>query len=415
MPKSTLRFLRQPALPPNINPIILIEKYVVNFLLLTGAMLCAIWVKIEVAVSFGLSTADRTDPLVFAIFLAAVLSTFLLAWATFKLRMGESLISLASQFRLLMLAAILSSAVILVALPDLSRLQVVYFLVATALLGVMVIVLPGRLRASAYGQQPLKNNMQELIATRHLLLLWLRYRIEARYRQAVLGILWIVLLPVSTAAVIAFAFSQLMGRGLALGVPFASFLLSGIVLFSIFQSTVQRSQIAMVRSMTIIKQVYFPREIIVLLDAGEALVDFVFIFIAMMVINAVLYGNIPDLLYLLTIIPILIIVLLSLGLSFALSWITLAFRDMQPLVVVALQLLFYITVLFSPDRVEEEYAWLIALNPLSSVVAAFRDITLRHSVPSWGTLYFPVVMSLALLYLGYTYFKVNEDRLVDMA
>ena len=57
----------------------------------------------------------------------------------------------------------------------------------------------------------------------------------------------------------------------------------------------------------------------------------------------------------------------------------------------------------------------MALNPLASIVAAFRDILLYGRSPDWISLYLPGVLSIVFLYLGYIVFKVNEDRFVDMA
>ena len=55
------------------------------------------------------------------------------------------------------------------------------------------------------------------------------------------------------------------------------------------------------------------------------------------------------------------------------------------------------------------------LNPLTSLVIAFRDVVLYARMPDWGTLFLPGVFAVTFLYLGYVVFKVNEDRFVEMA
>ncbi len=264
-------------------------------------------------------------------------------------------------------------------------------------------------------QIPISQNLRELVNHRHLLFLWLKYRIEARYRQTFLGILWIALLPLSTALVLSFAFTQLLGAGNIMDVPFVAFILSGQVVFSIFQSIVIKSRSSILGSMGLIKQVYFPREILILLLVGEALVDFLFTFTATVVILTVFYDIPPNPYYILLPIPILIVAVLATGSALLVSWLSIMIYDMQQLIGILTQLLFFATVLYAPGRVSPEVSQIMALNPLASTMVAFRDIVLYGQVPDWRTLLMPCVLAICLLYLGYVIFKVNEDRFVDMA
>jgi len=222
-----------------------------------------------------------------------------------------------------------------------------------------------------------------------------------------------VLLPLATSAVLAFAFTQLLGRAGGFSVPLICFILSGQVIFDIFRSSVQKSLTTIMGNIGVIKQVYFPREIIIILNLGETMVDLFFTFIVLMAINA-LYGIYPNIYYIYLPIPIFLMFALSAGLAFIFSWVSLLIRDMKQLVGVLLQLLYFTVVLYSPERAASEYEFIMAANPLSAIVVAFRDIVLYARPPDLQELFVPIVLSVALLYYGYVFFKVNEDRFVDL-
>lgn len=389
----------------------------IHFLLLMGGMLCAIWLRLEVV--FGLELgADYQPwpPLMTVVLFFSALAGYGAAFILSRLPILQDGSSVQRQFRVLMLSAFIASAAILLFLTDVSQLQLVYFTGMTGLIGLAVILLPEHLQSVTAQRITPGNSLRELAAYNHLLVIWLTYRIEARYRQTLLGVLWIVLLPLSTALVLAFAFTQLLGVGQIMDVSFVAFLLSGQVIFSIFQSTVMNSHGSILGSIDLIKQIYFPRELMILLITGEALVDFFFMFVAVIGVNAVFYGIPPNIYYLLLPIPVLLMTVLGVGLALILGWVGLVVRDMQQLVAVVMQLLFFVTVLYSPYvGASPAVTRLMALNPFGSVVTAFRDILLYGRMPNWTELYFPGVLAVVLLYLGYVVFKVNEDRMVDMA
>ncbi|MBZ0296776.1 MAG: ABC transporter permease [Anaerolineae bacterium] len=384
-----------------------------NFAILVGGMLIAVWIRLRIAIGMPLGEDYRAQNPELYIILAV---SILLAYGFTLLFTPQSLIGrlLAPwrQFRILIMALLLSTLLVLVLLPDISQLQIIYYVIGVILVGGVVVVLPARMRATAYTRSTTLQDMREIYDKRFLVAIWLRYTIQSRYNQTILGILWIVLLPLSMSFVMAFAFTQLLGRTQNIGVPFVVFLLSGQIFFSVFSHVVMNSKSAILGTIGIIKQVYFPREVIIILIAGEALVDFTFTFVAFIVIS-LFFGVWPNIYYILLPIPLLLMLCLSLGVGFIVSWLSMIIRDMQQLIGVLMQLLFYVTVLFSSQSVDPRYEFLMSVNPVSALVEAFRDITLYGRVPDPVRLYLPTVISLVVLYFGYVLFKVNEDRFVD--
>lgn len=261
-------------------------------------------------------------------------------------------------------------------------------------------------------QISIRRDLAELLANRHLVTTWLRYRIAARYTQTVLGILWIVLLPLSSSLVLAFAFTQLLGGQFRGGVPFIVFLLMGQVIFRLFQTIVMQTS-SIVRSQTrLMKQVYFPREILILLVLGEALVDFLFMLLVAVVVS-MFFGIFPTIHCLLLPIPITLMLILGGGVALIVGWLSVLIKDLQQLLGVITQLLFYATVLYDPTISSERMAQFMILNPLSAITVAFRDITIYQRSPDFVQLIVPSLVAFGLLIIGYWTFKQHEDLLVD--
>ncbi len=194
-----------------------------------------------------------------------------------------------------LIASLLASiSAILVLLPDVSQLQMIYCAVAAVILAVSVIVIPARLLTSA--RQPrLLDSLIILWQNRTLLRIWTANNVQARYSQAVLGILWIILLPLSLSLIFSFVFSQIIHMDVG-NAPFISFFLVALIPWNLFSQGLINSTSAITNFMTLINQVYFPREVLVLVRLSELLVDISFTFVSLLVID-LLVGIWPNAYY----------------------------------------------------------------------------------------------------------------------
>ncbi len=393
------------------------QKLVIRFCVLAsmawGAMLVSIQLRIQV-LPFGapLGIEYRTLPIgAIGLLLAAAFVSVVLEWLVAGLSKARS--QRGTMWPLLFAAA-LTAVGIYFLLPDFSQLQLLYFLISAIFVGWLFIALP-RTFLRGKTEFDLGTELRQLWDYRHLFRLWLRYTIQARYTQTTLGIVWIILLPLSTAIVLSIAFSQFLRIGRFAGdVPFLTFFLAGIVPYGIFNSGVSKSTSAISGQIGIISRVYFPREVLVLLPMGEALVDFVFTFVVLVVIDG-LYGNWPDPTYFLLLVPTMILILLSLGVMFVISTWSMIVRDIPQLVGVVLQLLFYATPIIYPfESIPPNYRFLVLLNPLTPLVQSFRQIVIYKQGLDLISLYYPLVVSFGLLVAAFAFFKSREGVLSDL-
>jgi lipopolysaccharide transport system permease protein len=314
-------------------------------------------------------------------------------------------------FRVLVVAIGATLAGSLLALPDLSQLQLSYFTVLAVIIGLAVVVYPSRVSVSE-DRLAVIDDLAKLWEARHLLRLWLRFNVQTRYSQTILGILWIVLLPLATSFVLALAFSQFLR--VQLDVPYVVFFLSGLVHFGLFQQGVFTGMRSIIGASGLINQVNFPREVLVLLALGEALIDTLFTFAAMLIVNA-LHGILPNLNYVYLPFLFFVLVTFTLGLMLILSCLSMFVRDIPQLVAVVMQLLFYLTpILYPVESIPAQFRVLLLLNPIAGLIQGFRDVIVYNRPPDLVTLYYPFVIGLVLLFAGYSYFKANDEAFTDL-
>jgi ABC-type polysaccharide/polyol phosphate export permease len=307
------------------------------------------------------------------------------------------------------------SIVIIASLVLVSPERTLIFGSNTLISGLCLLLYPDHVRKQNHFRKSLVHALSDLKQYRALMLLWLRYRLETRYAQAILGILWVILLPLSTSLVLAIAFTQLSGRSTIVNdVPYVAFLLAGSSLFQICRNIILQARQSLLSMMSVISRVYFPREILILVMVGEVLVDFSVVFIAMLGINALFFHIYPNIYYIYLPVIVLIMVGFSVGVALLVSWYGLLISDLQQLLTIIMKLLFFLTVLFARSDASSLATTIIHVNPLALLVEAFRDVVLYARAPDMLNLAFPAVVALMLLYIGYTTFKANEDRIVEV-
>lgn len=383
--------------------------YLSRIAILIGAMLVAIQLRYDLR--YGKTLGAKYDAQPLMLYIIIILAVGIGAAIDHVQPQLKARFRLHPQLGALMMTAGVAAVGILVLLPTISQLQIIYFGGIVGLLGILLIVLPEYLRLME-NLGTLANNLETLWENRVLIGVWMRYNIQSRYSQSILGILWILLVPLSTAVVLSLALTVFLR--LELDVPFMVFFFSAYTVYNIFGQGVHNSTNSITGSMGILNQVNFPREILVLVALGETLIDSLLMFVAMLVINA-LHGVLPNTHFVLLIPIILIMTCLSLGVMLLVSFLSVLVQDIPQLVGIALQLFFYLTPLYYPtENIPSNYQVVILINPLAPLIQATRDIIVYSQNPDWLSLTYPLVVAVVMLMLGYTLFKVNEGKLVDI-
>jgi ABC-type polysaccharide/polyol phosphate export permease len=234
--------------------------------------------------------------------------------------------------------------------------------------------------------------------------------IKVRYQGTLLSYVWWIARPIALGAVLYFA----LGQVLRLGIPnYGVFLMSALFPWQWFAGSVTQGASTFTGNGGLLKKVRFPRIILplstVLFNTTQFLMTLpvLVIFVYVSGLNAHTSWLIG--------IPVLLVIqlLLVIGLSTLLASLNVFFRDLGPLLEVAMMLMFYITPIIYPiSRVPERFEWLMNINPMAPLIEAWRELFLYGSFPDvdiWPSLLLTVVT----LVLGVFLFRKLEGHFAD--
>jgi len=236
--------------------------------------------------------------------------------------------------------------------------------------------------------------------------------VKIRYKQTVLGVAWAVIQPVFSMIVFTIIFGNLAKMS-SEGLPYPVFVYAGLLPWTFFQNAVTQSGMSLVGSQSLLTKVYFPRLIIPTAHVGAGLVDLAISFGVYGVILAV-FGVAPS--WGVIFIPFLVLLTIAaaLGLGFVLASLTVTYRDFRYVVPFSMQALMYLSpVVYPVSIVPQRYHWLLALNPMSGIIDAYRSAILGKPW-NFTTLIVSSGVTVALFVFGLYYFRKAERRFADI-
>jgi ABC-2 type transport system permease protein len=221
--------------------------------------------------------------------------------------------------------------------------------------------------------------------------------LRLKYRSSVLGFLWSLLTPLAMILVYSLAFKYILRIQLE---NFTLFLFTGILPWTFFSATAMGSTLALVSNAGLVKQIYFPLEILVLATVFFNLVQFL---LALAVFFPILIFLQAKLSWILLAYPavLLLEVTFTVGVALLLSAVTVFYQDVKHVTEVVLMVLFWITpVLYHLSMVPEPGQTLFKLNPLTAYITAYQDIVYWGRSPSTESWALGSLAAVCMLALG---------------
>ena len=233
----------------------------------------------------------------------------------------------------------------------------------------------------------LSTRLKTLWSRRELLIGLISSDIRIKYKNSTLGIFWSMLAPAFTLGVYYMVFAFFLKNGIP---NFVIYLFSGLVVWNMFQNSINTATGVIVDRAALVKKVSFPREILALSNVGAAVVYFV-VQMVVLVIFVAAVGHAPAWRFLL-ILPIsfLSLYFFTSALAMVMSAVNVYLRDMKHLMEVLLQLWFWLTpVVYSyehsiaPHLSRHGLSLLYFINPITLIVVTFQRVfyvnTIVHS------------------------------------
>ncbi len=233
---------------------------------------------------------------------------------------------------------------------------------------------------------------------------------KLRYKRSILGIAWTLLNPLAQLLVLSLIFRVV----LPLNIPnYSSFLLTGLLAWNWFQSSLLLATSAIVDNRELIKQPGFPAAILPTVSVTTHLVHFL-LSLPILLIFLLMDGR--PVAHTILVLPLVIILQFALTLSLAYLTATfhVTFRDTQYILGVLLLLAFYLTPIFyDASAIPVRYQLLYRLNPMVHLINAYRTILIQGKLPEGLPLLFITVLSGSLLFFGYLIFRRASYKFVE--
>ena len=258
----------------------------------------------------------------------------------------------------------------------------------------------------------------ELWSHRELIYFLTKRELQLRYKQSVFGIGWAVFQPLVFAFVLALFFGLVIKVNVPGDIPYPVFAVAGIVPWQFTSQAINNGAGSLVLDSDLISKVYFPRLALpiskalgLILDLGIALVVVVIVTLAYGVSISSMVWLVPAFL--------LLGVLTAFSLATLLSAVNVKYRDVQVLVPVLVQILFFASpVIYSGATVGqtsgEVWSYLYYLNPMATVLDGTRWALLDQPAPSAAKVLISVGSASLLLIWAVLYFRRAEQFFADV-
>jgi ABC-type polysaccharide/polyol phosphate export permease len=236
--------------------------------------------------------------------------------------------------------------------------------------------------------------------------------IRLRYKQAALGIAWVLLQPIATVAIFTLVFGRLAGIG-SEGVPYPLFALLGFSVWTYFSSATVRASEVFVNNPALVAKVYFPR---IAAPTGAALPPLVDLAVSLALVGLLLiyYEVAPSWRLLAIPVWLTLLILTAFGPAVLLSALNVRYRDVQQAIGPVMQIWFLASPIAYPSTLFSGRGELLyALNPLVGVIGLARWSVLNTPWPGWP-LAVSVGMVGVMLVGGVSYFRRSERSFADV-
>lgn len=234
---------------------------------------------------------------------------------------------------------------------------------------------------------------------------------KVKYKRSVLGIVWSLLYPVLTMAVMALVFTNVF-KFTTPGVNYLVYLMTGLVLFNYFSEATNSAMSSIVANFPLINKVYIPKYIFPLTKCLFVGINFLLTLIPLYAI-IFLTGTGINWHHLLLPYVFVCLFLFTVGVGFILATISVFMRDMFYIYGVFITLLTYLTpIMYDISIIPAKFQVFMQLNPMYWFLDFARKIILFNECPSLLSFTCCLLFGVGFLLLGTFIFKKNQDKFI---
>ncbi len=257
----------------------------------------------------------------------------------------------------------------------------------------------------------MKKRLKELYDYRQMIFSLVKKDLRGRYKGSVLGFAWTFVNPLFQLIIYTIVFDYILKTDIP---NYKLFLFVALIPWLFFQNSVSNGAGSIIAQKDLVKKIYFPREVIPISYVTGCFVNMLLCFIIVFAVALIsgVHISIGGLLCL----PLVMIVeyFFALGITLLVSAVTVYFRDLEHIMSIVTMAWMYVTpVVYQETLVPDRFMKLYRLNPMRSIIAAYRDILYLGNVPKLGTLIEAVVLGIVFLLLGSFVFNKLMRRFAE--
>ncbi len=240
--------------------------------------------------------------------------------------------------------------------------------------------------------------LRELYHYREMLFSLVRKDLRGRYKGSVLGFLWTFINPLMQLLVYTFVFTVILPSQVE---HYSLYLFVALIPWIFFSAAMTGGAGSIVAQKDLVKKIYFPREIIPISYVTSCFVNMLLCFL--IIFAVMLFTGAPFNPLALLCLPVIMIVeyLLALGIAMLAAAVTVYFRDLEHILGIVSMIWMYLTPILYPETlVPEKWQALYHINPMTSIITAYRDVLYWGVMPQLATLLEAVLLGVLFLLLG---------------
>jgi ABC-type polysaccharide/polyol phosphate export permease len=225
--------------------------------------------------------------------------------------------------------------------------------------------------------------VEEILAVyryRELIRQFIVRNLKTRYKRSFLGIIWTMLNPLLTMAILTLVFSNIFRFSVE---NYPVYILCGLTAWNFFSASTQAAMGDMVWSGSLLSRIYVPKSVFAISAVGTGLVNLLVAMLPLLLIALLLGVKITPAILVMPL-AILLLGMFALGIGLLLSAAAVYFADMIPVYEVVLMLWMYATPIIYPiSIIPPQLTWIYQLNPMYYLITLFRMPLYEGIIPGW--------------------------------
>nr|WP_315187121.1 ABC transporter permease [uncultured Albidiferax sp.] len=243
--------------------------------------------------------------------------------------------------------------------------------------------------------------------------------IRSKYFGSMLGLFWLILIPLLTLALYTVVFGTFMKArwGAQEGgniFSFALVLFPGLLVFNFFSECINRAPSLIVTNPNYVKKVVFPLPLLAVVPVATALLQFFVGLLVWFMLNLWIGQSISWRIFLIPVV-MLPFVILVLGVVLLLAALGVYVRDLISIAPIVTQVLMFLSpVLYPIENVPTNLRWIFTVNPLTFIVEQTRAMLITTATFPWGSWLIYSLVSFLIALIGLKAFRTLRPGFADV-